>query len=54
MSLGMVFCPIVILNLAVLIVRKPSSPLYTLVLSISPYCSSLPHPHEIPARRTMY
>jgi hypothetical protein len=50
-----VFYSIVILNLAILIVLEASlPPIYTLILSINPSCSSLPHSYEASARRTMY
>ena len=54
-SPSIVFYSIVILNLAILIVLEASLPLiYTLILSINPSCSSLPHSYEASARRTMY
>ena len=54
-SPSIVFYSIVILNLAILIVLEASlPPIYALILSINPSCSSLPHSYEASARRTMY
>ena len=54
-SLGMVFCSIVILNLAVLIVLEAFlPPICALILSITPSYSSFPHSYKASARRTTY